>query len=172
MIVCGCRTHGYRSVEEELLVRSVGSGADSAHNLLELGEVRVSKEQTEPGKSSEYAIVVRSLRSKVAWYTNTSSDRSPLPSINDPGMRRLNAEHVDLSKPLLKRMSDLQGSYKIPRQTRASNAPVSAFVLTFEENPLAEFVELPEEALEGGLWYSNVLCGVLRGALEMVSLLS
>ena len=34
--------------------------------------------------------------------------------------------------------------------------PVSALVLTFEENPLAEFVELPEEALEGGLWYGNV----------------
>jgi len=34
---------------------------------------------------------------------------------------------------------------------------------------LAEFVELPDEALEGGLWFSNVLCGVLRGALEMVS---
>jgi trafficking protein particle complex subunit 3 len=43
---------------------------------------------------------------------------------------------------------------------------------------LAEFVELPEEALvssaaeggrtSGGLWYSNVLCGVVRGALEMV----
>lgn len=44
----------------------------------------------------------------------------------------------------------------------------SSFVLTLEENPLAEFVELPEEALEGGLWFSNVLCGVIRGALEMV----
>lgn len=44
----------------------------------------------------------------------------------------------------------------------------SSFVLTLEENPLTEFVELPEEALEGGLWFSNVLCGVLRGALEMV----
>ena len=43
------------------------------------------------------------------------------------------------------------------------------FILTFEENPLTEFVELPEEALEGGLWFSNVLCGVIRGALEMVS---
>lgn len=42
------------------------------------------------------------------------------------------------------------------------------FNLTLDENPLAEFVELPEDALEGGLWYSNVLCGVLRGALEMV----
>jgi len=42
------------------------------------------------------------------------------------------------------------------------------FILTLDENPLTEFVELPEEALEGGLWFSNVLCGVICGALEMV----
>jgi hypothetical protein len=36
----------------------------------------------------------------------------------------------------------------------------------FEENPLAEFVELPEHM--NGLWFSNVLCGVIRGALEMI----
>ncbi|KAJ7271995.1 transport protein particle complex subunit [Mycena haematopus] len=46
----------------------------------------------------------------------------------------------------------------------------SSFTLTLEENPLAEFVELPEEVLEGGLWFSNVLCGVIRGALEMVQM--
>jgi len=46
----------------------------------------------------------------------------------------------------------------------------TSFTLTFDENPLAEFVELPEEALEGGLWFSNVLCGVIRGALEMVQM--
>ncbi|KAN0076928.1 NO signaling/Golgi transport ligand-binding domain containing protein [Tylopilus felleus] len=46
----------------------------------------------------------------------------------------------------------------------------SSFVLTLEENPLAEFVELPEEVLEGGLWFSNVLCGVIKGALEMVQM--
>ncbi|KAF7304981.1 Trafficking protein particle complex subunit BET3 [Mycena kentingensis (nom. inval.)] len=46
----------------------------------------------------------------------------------------------------------------------------ASFALTFDENPLAEFVELPEEALEGGLWFSNVLCGVIRGALEMVQM--
>ncbi|KAI7879062.1 transport protein particle complex subunit [Lichtheimia hyalospora FSU 10163] len=44
------------------------------------------------------------------------------------------------------------------------------FSLVFEENPLTEFVELPEDALEGGLWYSNIYCGVLRGALEMVQM--
>lgn len=44
------------------------------------------------------------------------------------------------------------------------------FSLVFDENPLTEFVELPEDALEGGLWYSNIYCGVLRGALEMVQM--
>ncbi|KAI8800994.1 NO signaling/Golgi transport ligand-binding domain-containing protein [Cladochytrium replicatum] len=41
------------------------------------------------------------------------------------------------------------------------------FSLLLEENPLAEFVELPEDAA-AELSYSNILCGVLRGALEMV----
>lgn len=58
------------------------------------------------------------------------------------------------------------------KPSSAGAIPGSMFSLTFDENPLAEFVELPEEALEGGLWFSNVLCGVLRGALEMVSQLS
>jgi hypothetical protein len=49
-----------------------------------------------------------------------------------------------------------------------ATAPQPYFTLTLDENPLAEFVELPEDAIEGGLWFSNVLCGVLRGALEMV----
>ena len=50
----------------------------------------------------------------------------------------------------------------------AGSGPGSYFSLILDENPLAEFVELPDEALQGGLWYSNVLCGVIRGALEMV----
>ncbi|GBE82216.1 NO signaling/Golgi transport ligand-binding domain-containing protein [Sparassis latifolia] len=60
-----------------------------------------------------------------------------------------------------------------PSPTRGSgqsNTAGSSFTLTLDENPLAEFVELPEEALEGGLWFSNVLCGVLRGALEMIQM--
>ena len=40
------------------------------------------------------------------------------------------------------------------------------FSLMLENNPLAEFVELPSG--HDGLYYSNILCGVLRGALEMV----
>mmetsp|Transcript_32217 Transcript_32217/g.91391 ORF Transcript_32217/g.91391 Transcript_32217/m.91391 type:complete len:181 (+) Transcript_32217:293-835(+) len=40
--------------------------------------------------------------------------------------------------------------------------------LILEENPLADFVELPEAY--SGLIYCNVLCGVIRGALEMVGM--
>lgn len=42
------------------------------------------------------------------------------------------------------------------------------FALTFDDNPLAEFTELPEDCTN--LWYSNILCGVIRGALEMVNM--
>jgi hypothetical protein len=58
------------------------------------------------------------------------------------------------------------------QQTATATGSQPSFTLTLDENPLAEFVELPEEAIEGGLWFSNVLCGVLRGALEMVRLRS
>ena len=45
------------------------------------------------------------------------------------------------------------------------------FSLIFEENPLADFVELPDDGrAQDELWYSNMLCGVLRGALEMVGI--
>ncbi|POS82493.1 BET3 family protein, partial [Erysiphe pulchra] len=45
------------------------------------------------------------------------------------------------------------------------------FSLLFEENPLADFVELPDDGrAQEELWYSNILCGILRGALEMVQM--
>jgi trafficking protein particle complex subunit 3 len=40
------------------------------------------------------------------------------------------------------------------------------YALALDDNPLTEFVELPESHAE--LCYSNILCGVIRGALEMV----
>ena len=40
------------------------------------------------------------------------------------------------------------------------------FSLIMDHNPLVDFVELPEE--HRSLWYSNILCGVIKGALEMV----
>jgi len=47
-----------------------------------------------------------------------------------------------------------------------ANASATAFSLLLSDNPLAEFVELPDAYSK--LHYSGLLCGVLRGALEMV----
>lgn len=40
--------------------------------------------------------------------------------------------------------------------------------LVLDDNPLAEFVELPSSC--SGLSYSNILCGVIRGAMEQVKI--
>eukprot|EP01089_Gocevia_fonbrunei_P020959 TRINITY_DN7940_c0_g1_i1.p1 TRINITY_DN7940_c0_g1~~TRINITY_DN7940_c0_g1_i1.p1 ORF type:complete len:139 (+),score=22.33 TRINITY_DN7940_c0_g1_i1:112-528(+) len=50
--------------------------------------------------------------------------------------------------------------------TSSWNSEGTAFSLVLEDNPLIEFVELPDEYK--GLWYSNLLCGVIRGSLEMI----
>ena len=43
------------------------------------------------------------------------------------------------------------------------------FSLLLENNPLTDFVELPEG--HSNLNSSNIMCGALRGALEMVSIM-
>ncbi|XWS57137.1 hypothetical protein CRYUN_Cryun09bG0146600 [Craigia yunnanensis] len=40
--------------------------------------------------------------------------------------------------------------------------------IILEDNPLVDFVELPDTCQ--GLYYCNILSGVIRGALEMVSM--
>ena len=53
------------------------------------------------------------------------------------------------------------------------SADSKQFSLVFDENPLADFVELPDDGkAQDELWFSNIFCGILRGALEMVSRLS
>ncbi|XP_064404239.1 trafficking protein particle complex subunit 3-like [Halichondria panicea] len=42
------------------------------------------------------------------------------------------------------------------------------FSLILDQNPLTDFVELPED--HPNLLFSNIMCGVVRGALEMVQL--
>ncbi|KAK2642966.1 hypothetical protein Ddye_024729 [Dipteronia dyeriana] len=41
-------------------------------------------------------------------------------------------------------------------------------IIMLEDNPLVDFVELPDTCQ--GLYYCNILSGVIRGALEMVSM--
>lgn len=42
--------------------------------------------------------------------------------------------------------------------------------LVFRENPFAEYVILPT-SLINSLWYSNIICGMIRGALEAVGII-
>jgi len=46
------------------------------------------------------------------------------------------------------------------------NDQENSYTLILAENPLIDYVDLPKELL--GLHYSNVICGVIRGALEAV----
>ena len=46
------------------------------------------------------------------------------------------------------------------------NSQMDEFSLILDQNPLVDFVELPEN--HPNLLYSNIICGVVRGALEMV----
>lgn len=48
------------------------------------------------------------------------------------------------------------------------NEEEKSFSLLIPENPLAEYVILPQQ--HNKLWYSNVICGVIRGALEMLNM--
>lgn len=48
----------------------------------------------------------------------------------------------------------------------ATNINADPALQVLEDNPLVDFVELPEDC--SNLKYCNVLCGVIRGALEMV----
>ena len=45
----------------------------------------------------------------------------------------------------------------------------NSFVISFEENPLIDFVELPPKYREK-LNYSNIICGVIRGCLDMIQM--
>jgi hypothetical protein len=53
-----------------------------------------------------------------------------------------------------------------PAATEATAA--AAYSVTFAENPLALFVELPDDGPTAGLEYSQLLCGLVRGVLEML----
>ena len=57
----------------------------------------------------------------------------------------------------------------VPAEVTAWNEDSTecSFILT--ENPLAEFVLLPSE-LSQTLWYSNVICGMIKGSLDMLNI--
>jgi trafficking protein particle complex subunit 3 len=48
------------------------------------------------------------------------------------------------------------------------NSTGTEFSLILQENPMLEFVELPQDLILNGLKYSQVIAGIIRGALEML----
>lgn len=46
---------------------------------------------------------------------------------------------------------------------------LQSFSLLFEENPLSDFVELPDVHRDK-LFYSNIICGAIRGCLEVMQM--
>ena len=57
----------------------------------------------------------------------------------------------------------------ITAETKNWNSDESACTLSFGENPLSDFVELPP-CYSSSLSYGNLICGVIRGALEQLQM--
>eukprot|EP00698_Gefionella_okellyi_P021508 TRINITY_DN6995_c0_g1_i1.p1 TRINITY_DN6995_c0_g1~~TRINITY_DN6995_c0_g1_i1.p1 ORF type:complete len:168 (-),score=26.45 TRINITY_DN6995_c0_g1_i1:61-564(-) len=57
----------------------------------------------------------------------------------------------------------------INARVQSFNADNTEFSVVLDENPLADFVELPDHLLRSNLSFSNIISGVIRGAFEMVS---
>lgn len=52
------------------------------------------------------------------------------------------------------------------RATVESGSETTCSII-FDDNPLNGFAELPEQ-VKGHLWYSNIVCGVIEGGLQLI----
>ena len=57
----------------------------------------------------------------------------------------------------------------IPAEVRNWDTDGKSCSIVFTENPLADFVVLPTK-LKNELWFSNLLAGIIKGALEVINL--
>lgn len=71
--------------------------------------------------------------------------------------------------PMFLGMND--GDIRVEEAQPEPNSPprTSAYDLVFaRETPLTLFVELPKQLRDAGIWYSNVICGAIEGAVRML----
>ncbi len=47
-------------------------------------------------------------------------------------------------------------------------ASVDSFLILFQDNPLNDFVQLPEHLVKSDFRYSSLYCGIIRGAFEQL----
>ena len=78
-----------------------------------------------------------------------------------------------IAKEGFKMFLGVQGEVHSIPMTTASNVGAqgdhTSFSILLKDNPLADYVILPDQ-YKKTLWYSNILCGVIRGALEMINI--
>jgi hypothetical protein len=55
----------------------------------------------------------------------------------------------------------------IPAEVEKWDETTKTCFLVIRENPFAEFVILPQSC-QNTLWYSNLLCGMIKGALQTI----
>ena len=66
----------------------------------------------------------------------------------------------------MKRSASAHDKHQVKLACAACLVTCRHLLQVLEDNPLVDFVELPDNC--SALKYCNVLCGVIRGALEMV----
>ncbi|KAJ5144729.1 trafficking protein particle complex subunit 3 [Penicillium atrosanguineum] len=76
-----------------------------------------------------------------------------------------------LAKSGVGRCANFRDTADMIAKSPIGRATTTSSRLSLTKTPLADFVELPDDGrAQDELWFSNILCGVLRGALEMVQM--
>ena len=76
---------------------------------------------------------------------------------------------VDSSNPelVVKLVTTLLKQYLGIYSAEIKQVAEKEYSITFNENPFNSYVELPDKLKD--LWYSNVICGIIRGLLDTVN---
>lgn len=100
------------------------------------------------------------------WYYSMRVNRRPLGSLCSLYHQILFWCSTSISEMLLEQVG-LKMFLGVTASVSNWDAEGTTCSLILEDNPLVDFVELPDTCQ--GLYYCNILSGVIRGALEMVS---
>jgi hypothetical protein len=73
-----------------------------------------------------------------------------------------------IAKEAFKYYLNIDAKYQSLKNKDGLGESSQEYRIIFNDNPLNDFVELPEKYQS--LWYSNILCGIIRGAYETLNI--
>ena len=73
-----------------------------------------------------------------------------------------------IAKEAFKYYLNIDAQYESLNNKDNTGESTQEYRIIFIDNPLNDFVELPEKYQN--LWYSNILCGIIRGAYETLNI--